>query len=261
MSCGPRTPVFWQPQPRLPLPVIRFMTSRLGEALRDPAGRAHLVWPTVLGAPRLREAHPGGLPEAVLLAQAASMLAPLGVDPEAAWRGTRERFPDTADRGPDGWVPQRIWEPLASLVSLRSGVALLALLGLPEDDRYALAAGVSLFNAALFHECHDALEPLWTAAEEPLRTGLQGLILLAGGYHHHQLQNAHGMVSLWEDAAAALEPAGEELRSPWGTVRFGASLAAARRRVAALEDERGERYPDPPWGRLWSLERPEWELV
>jgi hypothetical protein len=182
-------------------------------------------------------------------------------DPGAAWRSDLERFPGTADRGPTGWIPQRAWEPLASLVSLRSGVALLALLGLPEDDRYALAAGVSLFNAALFHECHDALEPLWLDAEGPLKTGLQGLILVAGGYHHHQTQNAPGMASLWEDALTALAEAGEALPTPWGTLGFGQSLAGIRARLAALENDVGERDAEPPWDRLWSLERPEWELT
>jgi len=264
MSCGPRTPVFWQRQPRLPLPVLRFLGSRLEAALAEPRERAHLVWPAVLGAPRVREEHPGGLPEAELLARAAPMLAPVlpGVSPQDAWRATREAFPDTADRGPTGWVPQRVWDPLASLVSLRAGVTLLALLGLPEDSRYTLAAGVSLFNAALFHECHDALEPLWMESPEPRRTALQGLIMLAGGYHHHQLQNAPGMASLWEDALPALAGSGPgALATPWGTVTFGQSLGTARSRLAALENLDGERCPEPPWDLLWTLERPEWELT
>lgn len=258
MSCGPRTPVFWQRQPGLPRPVLKFLRSRLEAALADPADRALLVWPTLLGAPGVREAHPDGLPEAELLARASAMLPQ--EDPAMAWRAALARFPDTADRGPGGWVPHRLWDPLASLVSLRSGVTLLALLGLPVGDRYPLAAGVSLFNAALFHECHDALEPLWLEAEGPLKAGLQGLILVTGGFHHHQVHNAPGMAGLWEDALSLLGT-GEELATPWGTVRYGLSLAQVRSRMAALEDENGERSADPPWDRLWSLDRPEWELM
>ena len=236
--------------------------SRLEAALADPADRALLAWPAVLGAPKVREGHPGGLPEAELLAMAGPMLAAY---PESArpglWLDAVTRFPDLADLGPTGWVPHRLWDPLSSLVSLRSGVVLLALLGLPEDGRYRLAAGVSLFNAALYHECHDALEPLWAEAEGALKAGLQGLIMLAGGYHHHQVQNAPGMASLWDDAAELMEGAGGELATPWGTLRYGRSLALTATRMAALEDETGERFAEPPWDRLWSLERPEWELT
>ena len=261
MACPPRTPVFWQRQPRLPQPVQRFARTRLDAALAAPADRALLVWPAILGAPRLRERHPEGVPEAELLAMAGPMLPPDGPGPEAAWRDCLERFPDTAEKGPTGWLPQRVWEPLGALVSLRSGVALLALLGLPEDGRYALRAGVSLFNAALFHECHDALELLWSEAEGPLRAGLQGLILVAGGYHHHQLQNAPGMATLWEDAQGVLAGTGPVLRTPWGDVGLGQSLDTVARRLAALVDGEGERFEEPPWDVLWSLERPEWELM
>ncbi len=258
MACGPRTPVFWQRQPGLPRPVLTFLRSRLEAALADPADRALLAWPTVLGAPRVREEFPEGLPEAELLARARAML-PQG-DPVRAWEDALARFPDTADRGPAGWVPHRIWDPLSSLVSLRSGVTLLALLGLPEGGNYRLAAGVSLFNAALFHECHDALEPLWLEAEGPLKKGLQGLILMAGGFHHHQVQNAPGMAGLFEDAVEALGE-GRGLATPWGAVGYGPALDRVRERLEALDDEYGLRAEDPPWERLWSLDRPEWELT
>ena len=166
-----------------------------------------------------------------------------------------ERLPNTAEPGPTGWLPHRIWEPMSALVSLRTGVALLALIGQPEDARYPLACGVALFNCALFHECHDALEPLWVRAEGQLKTGLQGLILLAGGFHHMQLHNPGGMIGLWEDAAAALAPFAGSLATPWGTV----ALAGARARrpgawtgwrisTATRRSTRCGRCP----GRCWS---------
>ena len=263
MSCSTRTPVFWQRQPRLPLPVNRFLGSRLEAALADPADRAHLVWPMLLGAPKVRQDHPEGLPEAELLAMARPLLAPVAGDgdPGEAWRSCLARFPDTADKGATGWVPQRIWDPLAALVSLRAGVALLALLGLPLDGRYGLAAGVSLFNASLYHESHDALEPLWLKSDGPMKTGLQGLILMAGGYHHQQLENAPGMATLWEDALPALAACGDELATPWGNLRFGQALATVKQRLSALENGDGERFDEAPWDLLWTLERPEWELT
>ena len=258
MSCGPLAPVFWQRQPKLPLPLLKFMGARLEAALREPGDRAVLVWPIVLGAPRLRAAHPDGVAEPLLLAGAAPMLEALGQrDPGAAWARAMALLPNTADPGPAGWVPHRIWDPLASLVSLRMGVALLAMLGQPEDRRYRLACGVALFNSALFHECHDALEPLWLKAEGELKAGLQGLILLAGGFHHLQLHNAGGMISLWEDALAMLGRCAGQVATPWGSVAFPAAAAAAEERLAWLERYDGDMELDP----LWALSRPTLELT
>ncbi len=258
MSCAPLAPVFWQRQPKLPLPVLKFLGARLEAALREPADRALLVWPVVLGAPGLRAEHPDGVPEPLLLAGATPMLEALGQrDPKAAWDRAMALLPNTADHGPAGWVPHRIWDPMASLVSLRLGVALLALLGQPEDERYALACGVALFNSALFHECHDALEPLWLKAEDDLKSGLQGLILLAGGFHHHQLHNAGGMISLWEDALPVLERLDGRLATPWGVVGFAEGADAAAERMAWLERFDGDMELDP----LWAMARPTLEYL
>jgi len=258
MSCAPLVPVFWQRQPKLPLPVLRFLGARLEAALVTPADRSLLVWPMVLGAPALREAHPEGVPEPELWDRAAALLEPLGVtDPRAAWAEALRRLPDTADRGPCGWLPHRIWDPMSALVSLRMGVALLAMLGQPEDGRYGLACGVALFNCALFHECHDALEPLWQGADGPLKTGLQGVIMLAGGFHHLQVHNPGGMITLWGDALAALEPFEGSLPTPRGSMGFAAAAAAAGERLAWLEHFDGDMALDP----LWAMPRPVLELT
>ena len=257
MSCATQDPVFWQRQERLPLPVQRFLRARLEAALESPARRRLLAWPTVLGAPRLRERHPEGVPLEVLLADAKGMLAALGVmDPEEAWAEDLASHPDTADRGATGWVPHRIWEPLASVVSLRAGVALLSLAAQPEDASYRLASAVTLFNSALYHECHDALEELWRRSQGHQRQGLQGLILLAAGYHHQQQHTAPGMLELWRDAQAALEPFDGQLESAWGRISFARALRSVAGRLAWLEeqDEAADLAP------LWSMERPEWEF-
>jgi len=258
MSCGPLAPIFWQRQPRLPMPVFKFLRARLEAALADPADRAFLVWPMVLGAPKLVAAHPEGVPEALLLEQAAGILRSVGVtDPKAAWDDALIRCPDTADRAPEGFLPQRAWAPLGALVSLRLGVTLLALQGQPEDERYRLGAGVALFNCALFHECHDAFESLWIEAEGPLKAGLQGLIMLAGGFHHQQMHNARGMMNLLEDARRLLPPDGGVLRTPWGDVDPSVGSAAAAERLAWLADYDGEMDLAP----LWAMPRPTLELT
>ncbi len=252
-----RTP-FWQRQPRLPLDVQRFLQDRMEAALQRPEARRALVWPTILGAPGLREAHPGGIPEPALLSHAARMLGALGHhDPACAWRANLADWPDTAEGGPEGWRPASIWGAWGPLVSLRCGWQLAALTPLPLGERYPLACGVSLFNHGLYHECHDALEPLWAAAEGELKDRLQGLILLAGGYHHLQQHNRRGLVALWGEALERLKPCGGRVTTPWGEVRAEASLDLTARRL-----DHGTRKTDPAdLSPLWGLDRPTWELA
>jgi Domain of unknown function (DUF309) len=211
----------------------------------------------VLGAPRLRELHPEGIPESLLLEMAAGPLAALGQsEPEEAWGRVRQGQPDEAELGPGGWRPHPVWGRFAPLLSLRAGVALMVLTGLPGDERYPFAAGAGLFNACLYHECHDALEPLWTAAEGPMKRCLQGLILLAGGYHHLQLLNRGGMRALWRESLHALEGTENRLDTPWGGLGLAQALDATGWRLAWLERDGGSGDPAP----LWDLPRPEWEV-
>ena len=245
---------FFQRQPVLPLPIQRFLRRRIEAALHDPAQRRHLAWPTILGAPRLRELHPEGVPEPELLAHAAKMLAAVGVaDPSEAWREALAVFPDTAERGATGWRPHPEWGAYGPLVSLRSGWQLAALTPLPLDGRYGLACGVSLFNHGLYHECHDALEPLWIEAQEPLKAALQGLILMTAGHHHLQLQNAKGMKAVWEESLARLEPFKGCAETPWGGVDFAEASRLTAARLALLSG-------DLDWEALWRVDRPLWTL-
>jgi hypothetical protein len=249
---------FWQRQPRLPLDIHRFLQARLEAALEDPGARQVLVWPTILGAPGLRRAHPDGIPEAELLRHATRMLAALGRhDPRAAWGEHAATWLDTAEGGPEGWRPASAWGAWSPLVSLRSGWQLAALTPLPPGDRYALSCGVSLFNHGLFHECHDALEPLWAGASDPLKGHLQGLILLAGGYHHLQQHNLGGLITLWEEALERLESCVGRVATPWGVVRAETALDLTRQR---LDHGRGTT-DDADLAPLWALERPTWELA
>ena len=253
MSCEDGKPIFFQRQPMLPLPVQRFLRIRLEAALHDPRDRALLVWPTVLGAPKLRQEHPEGLPEKLLFAHAAKMLNTLGLeDPEAAWREAIGRHPDTAELGEAGWKPHQNWGHFGPLVSLRSGVALSALTELACDENYGLLAGLALFNSALFHETHDALEMLWNDAEGELKQGLQGLILMTAGYHHLQLHNAKGMKAVWEESLARLEPFHGLLDTPWGRVDHREAVKSTEERLALLKAE--DRTP------LWEIPAPRWEL-
>lgn len=256
-----RTP-FWQRQPRLPLDIHRFLQSRMEAALQDPEARQALVWPTILGAPGMRAAHPGGLPEGELLSQASRMLGALGQhDPAGAWKQHLRAWPDTAEGDSTGWRPAQSWGAFGPLVSLRCGWQLAALTPLPIGERYSLSCGVSLFNHGLYHECHDALEPLWSAAEGELKERLQGLILLAGGYHHLQMHNRKGLVALWEEALGRLESSGGRLATPWGEVRFETALDLTARRLDHGNRMADDADDDAIFGSLWAPDRPTWELV
>ena len=245
---------FWQRQPTLPLAIQRFLRKRVEAALHDPEQRFHLAWPTVLGAPRLRELHPEGVPEAELFTHAAKMLAALGItDTAEAWTRTLEVFPDTATQDGTGWMPHAEWGAFGPLISLRSGWQLMALTPLPLDERYGLSCGVSLFNHGLYHECHDALEPLWIEAQGPLKGALQGLILMTAGYHHLQLQNAKGMKAVWEEALARLEASSGRVDTPWGPVELEDATRVTAERLALLDQE-------TDWPALWRMDRPLWTL-
>mgnify|MGYP001138437823 CR=1 FL=1 len=251
-------PAFWQPQPRLALAHRRFLTTRVEAALAEPSRRTVLVWPSILGAPVQTEAHPDGLPESELMVLGVRMIrAVRAVDPSVAWTEDLIAFPDTAQSGGSGWIPHDTWRPVARTLSLRSAVTLLALTGQPEDERYLLSSAVSLFKLCLFHECHDALEILWRRSEGELREGLQGLILLACGFHHQQYQNRPGMAGVWKDGIPRLRRLPGTLDTPWGRVGYAGSLAMATQRLDWLRTASA----DQDWARFWEMPSPEWEFT
>lgn len=251
-------PAFWQPQPRPPLEIRRFLQTRVEAALAEPAKRTVLVWPAILGAPVQTEAHPEGIPGCELMALAARMIRAVGPSgPAEAWAEDLRTFPDTAEAGPTGWVPSAPWRPRSSLVSLRSAVTLLALTGQPEDERYLLSSATALFNLCLFHECHEALEVLWRRSDGDLNEGLQGLILLACGFHHQQHLNAPGMRGVWESGIARLRRLPGSLDTPWGRVGYAGSLAMATHRLDWLKTASA----DPGEARFWEMPSPEWEFT
>ncbi|CAN6339464.1 unnamed protein product [Urochloa humidicola] len=63
----------------------------------------------------------------------------------------------------------------------------------------SFSAAVALFNGGEYHACHDVVEDLWYAAEEPARTLLHGILQCAVGFHHLFNQNHRGaMMELGE---------------------------------------------------------------
>jgi hypothetical protein len=107
---------------------------------------------------------------------------------------------------------------------------------LATDD--ALAAAAHLFDAGLYFETHEVLEPAWRDAGGDLREMLQGLIQIAVGYQHLANGNLAGASALLEEGAERLRRTcdeGARARDPEGRVllasrelpRFVAGVAAS----------------------------------
>lgn len=99
------------------------------------------------------------------------------------------------------------WMPLLRERARRASTALA---GLPLGSRHpalkeALAAATVLFDAGLYFEVHELLEPYWVATTGSEREALQGLIQVAVGLQHLANHNARG-------ARALLEQGSERLR-------------------------------------------------
>ena len=68
----------------------------------------------------------------------------------------------------------------------------------------ALGAAATLFDAGLYFEVHELLEPHWSGAAGAERQALQGLIQIAVGFQHLANGNLAGARSLLAEGAARL---------------------------------------------------------
>ena len=69
----------------------------------------------------------------------------------------------------------------------------------------ALNQAADLFDARLFFEVHELLEPYWIRAEGAAREALQGLIQIAVGFQHLANHNVDGARMLLEEGRARAE--------------------------------------------------------
>jgi predicted metal-dependent hydrolase len=146
-------------------------------------------------------------------------------------------------RDPRGWLGPDDAEWAATLAdrARRAAVALAdAPLAGPSDLATALAAAARLFDAALFFEVHEVLEPHWLAARDEAREALQGLIQIAVAWQHLANGNVAGARSLLTDGAARLH--GRRL----GGVDFDPFARAALDAVAALPAATPPAFPRLP---------------
>jgi predicted metal-dependent hydrolase len=95
--------------------------------------------------------------------------------------------------------------PLAARARVAcAAVADRPLLGPDADLRETLAAAAALFDAGLYFEVHEVLEPRWGAASGQEREALQGLIQVAVAWQHHANGNLAGACSLLVEGGARL---------------------------------------------------------
>lgn len=126
---------------------------------------------------------------------------------ESTERGLKLRDDLLVDLGALRWRAQRFQEALDTCRRACGAAADKSELA------WSLCAAAALFNAELFFEVHEILEPPWGRAEGPLKPFLQGLIQVAVGLHHRSTGNLRGAVSLLADGNAKLRPF---LPEAWG---------------------------------------------
>lgn len=165
----------------LPVPLRNRLAGLILDALHDRGAREALgaVAGISAGPPPALAALPPGWPGDLLEATAS------GLRLRREWSGHAGEVSERARRA-HRVVESRALEPA----------------GAPLAD--AVETAGALFDARLFFEVHELLEPHWMRAAGPEREALQGLIQVAAALHHLASGNAAGACSLLHDGAAKL---------------------------------------------------------
>jgi uncharacterized protein len=192
----------------LPLPLRNRLAELILDAIHDPAAREGLA-----------------------------ALAAVSADPHALdGRRLPERFPaDFFERGRDGLAVRSGFATHGGELASRAqgGWNVLRdrpLVAAPPTLAEALDAAAALFDAGLFFEVHELLEPHWFRATGRAREALQGLIQVAVGFQHLVNGNRRGALALLHDGVAKLAAGAlpdlplEDFAA--GARRCGAALAA-----------------------------------
>jgi hypothetical protein len=207
----------------LPLPLRNRLADLILDALHDEAARRGLQ--TV----------------------AAVCADPRALDPAAP---PPEGFPaELFDRDSDGWRIRSSLAPHAAAFGERAARAARALAARPIAAAHpplagALEEAATLFDAGLYFEAHEVLEPFWMRAAGAEREALQGLIQVAVGFQHLANGNLDGARGLLRDGATKV--AGHQLE---GRVlsAFAAEVARCLGEIIALGEEGTARFD---WSRV-----------
>ena len=151
------------------------------------------------------------------------------------------------DRGPDGWRIGSGFAAHAAAFGERAARAARAVADRPLEAPdpslpVALGEAAALFEAGLYFETHEVLEPCWMRAQGAEREALQGLIQVAVGFQHLANRNLDGARALLRDGATKL--AGYRLD--------GRALSAFAAEVARCLSEIIALGPDAPARFDWS---------
>jgi hypothetical protein len=200
----------------LPLPLRNRLAELILGALHDGAARRGL--------------------EAV----AAVCADPRALDPAAP---PPEGFPaELFDRRVDGWRIRSGFGPHAARAARALADRPLAPADPPRP--VALAEAATLFEAGLYFETHEVLEPHWMRADGEEREALQGLIQVAVGFQHLANRNLDGARALLRDGATKL--AGHRLDGR-ATSAFAAEVARCLGEIIALGADAHARFD---WSRV-----------
>ena len=142
------------------------------------------------------------------------------------------RFPaDLFERGPRGLAVRSGYAAHAREFCARARAGWGVLRARPLDPAdpplgSVLAVAAALFDAGLFFEVHELLEPHWFRAQGAERERLQGLIQVAVGFQHLANGNLRGAVLL-------LHEGGRRLQGALAGLKLESFAAAAQRCGAA----------------------------
>jgi hypothetical protein len=143
------------------------------------------------------------------------------------------------------------------VVRMRAQCASTALAAVPihspsSDLGQALSAAAILFDAGLFFETHEVLEPHWQRASGETRDVVQGLIQIAVGYQHQVNGNARGARGLLAEGVARVR--GRRLLGI-GLDAFADAVTETGRRVDAVSPA-APRFPRFPQAHCHTQESP-----
>lgn len=148
-----------------------------------------------------------------------------------------------ADAGARGWLQgdETRWaDPLVERArAATSALADRPLLAHQTDLGQALQAASALFEAGLYFEVHEVLEPHWLAASGETRDALQGLIQITVGWQHLANDNLAGARSLLTEGAARLR--GRRL----GARDFDAFARATAQAATRVPSAAPPPFPEP----------------
>lgn len=148
------------------------------------------------------------------------------------------------DRAPDGWLSPED-ERHATLLIARARRAARAIGDSAPSPPVtslasALAQAKTLFDAGLYFEVHELLEPYWRDAGGESREALQGLIQIAVGYQHAANGNLAGARALLTEGSERITRAG---LPGFDLTGFAPDVAASMVRLPDLGDEDVPRFP------------------